>query len=405
MNQSLQPFEDSVYQHIVLVHYHEVGLKGRNRSYFESLLLNNIEKRLTGLVNFGFRLKRVSGRILITLTGGRDTTPAQAAARAAQIVAQIPGVVRVSTGLRLPQDLELVEQTALHICTSLEPFASFRVTARRANTDYPIESMQINNLVGAWLKERLPDKKVQMRDPDVTVHIEMVEGSAFVYAITQPGVGGLPVGSAGKVVSLLSSGIDSPVATWRLLRRGAEVCGLHFSGRPETADTSEHLVKQIAECLEPYGGLYRLAVVPFGSYQRQIAAAVPAPLRVIMYRRMMFAVAESLATGEGAKALVTGESLGQVASQTLENILAVNAVVSLPVLRPLIGMDKLEIIAEAERIGTYPISSQAHDDCCTLFIPRNPATRASLKMVQAIWDELPIDQWLQGIMSEMEFVI
>ncbi len=186
-----------------------------------------------------------------------------------------------------------------------------------------------------------------------------------------PGVGGLPVGSSGKVVCLLSSGIDSPVATWKLARRGAVCIGVHFSGRPQTSDASEYLVDDIARVLERTGCIARVYTVPFGDYQREIALTVPPELRVIMYRRLMFKVAEALAARERAGALVTGESLGQVASQTLDNIRATDDAVDLPVFRPLIGTDKLEIIREAERLGSYEISSQDAPDCCTLFMPRS----------------------------------
>jgi len=387
-------------QTIVLAHCHEISLKGRNRTYFESLLQQNITRRLS--VAFTDlpvpSVRRFSGRLLVTTANIDD------AFTAARLIADIPGVVRVSVGYRLPQDIDLIQSQANNLLLAAEPFESFRVDARRANTDFPINSMELNRQIGAWLHDHFRDKTVLMRSPDVTLHLEMIGGTCFLYTYTAPGVGGLPVGSAGKVVSLLSAGIDSPVATWRVLKRGASVIGLHFSGRPETSDTSEYLVRQIALRLEPYGGLSRLAIVPFGDYQRQIAALVPPPMRVIIYRRMMFVVAEALAFAEGARALVTGESLGQVASQTLDNIRAVNAVVELPVLRPLIGSDKLEIIEQAERIGTFEISSQAHEDCCTLFTPRNPETHASLSKVERIWSALPIGEWLKQIMQEMEFV-
>jgi thiamine biosynthesis protein ThiI len=391
--------EEPDIRHVVLVHCHEVSLKGRNRAHFETLLLHNVETRLaTVLPATRVTVRRFSGRLLVSLPDQ------QVAQTAATVIADIPGVVRVSVALRLAQDLSLIYPAALQLMQDAEPFVSFRVDARRANTQFPIDSMTLNRELGGWLHDRLDSKTVQMRSPDVTLRVEMIAGSAFLYTDTFSGVGGLPVGSAGKVVSLLSAGIDSPVASWMMMRRGAEVIGLHFSGRPETSDTSEHLVQAIAKRLEPYGGLYKLAVVPFGSYQRQIASMVPPPLLVIFYRRLMFYVAEALALSEGARALVTGESLGQVASQTLDNIRAVNAVVELPVLRPLIGTDKLEIVALAERIGTFEISSQAHEDCCTLFTPRNPETHASLSKVERIWAELPLDEWLTAIMSDVEFI-
>jgi thiamine biosynthesis protein ThiI len=186
------------------------------------------------------------------------------------------------------------------------------------------------------------------------------------------------------------------------MKRGATVTALHFSGRPETADTSEHLVRGLIDVLRPLGGVKRLCVVAFGGYQRALADAVPPELRVIFYRRLMFSVGVRVAQRFGAKALVTGESLGQVASQTLDNIRAVDAVATYPVLRPLIGMDKQEIIDEAQRLGTFDLSSQSHEDCCTLFMPRNPETHARLSRVEAISATLPIDAWLDQILEEIE---
>ena len=201
---------------------------------------------------------------------------------------------------------------------------------------------------------------------------------------------------------LLSSGIDSPVATWRIARRGATCIGVHFSGRPETSATSEYLLEDIAEVLERTGCFARLYVVPIGTYQREISAVVPPELRVIMYRRFMFKVAEAIARKEGAKALVTGESLGQVASQTMDNMLVANAAVSLPVYRPLVGFDKLEIIAEAEKLGTFEISSQDAPDCCTLFMPRNPETHAKLERVLKVEKDLPFDEWINEAVASVE---
>ncbi|MDR1184539.1 MAG: tRNA 4-thiouridine(8) synthase ThiI [Coriobacteriales bacterium] len=379
---------------ICLVHYHEVGLKGRNRSSFERKLKENIEKRITSIP--GARVARISGRFLVTVQSWADTSVVTAK------VSQIPGVVRVSRGLKTAQKLENVYEASLWILERCEPYETFKVDARRANTNFPIDSMQLNQLIGSWLCEHLPEKKVRMREPDARLHVEMIEGSAFVYALTTKGVGGLPVGTAGGVVCLLSAGLDSPVAAWRMMKRGATVTALHFSGRPETADTSEHLVREIIEVLRPSDGFERLCIVAFGSYQREIAQCVPPELRVLFYRRLMFAVANRVAQRFRAKALVTGESLGQVASQTLDNILVVNAVARYPVLRPLIGTDKQEIIDEAERLGTFAISSQSHEDCCTLFMPRNPETHAKLSRVEAIEAKLPFAAWLDQILSDLE---
>jgi thiamine biosynthesis protein ThiI len=382
---------------VCLIHYHEVGLKGRNRSSFERKLKENIEKRLANSESFfGARVSRVSGRLLVSVGSWEE------ALAVADTLVSVPGVVRLSSGVRTAQRLEDVCAAALWLLERCEPWDSFKVDARRANTNFPIDSMELNRLIGAWLYERLPEKTVRMQEPDARLHVEMIEGAAFVYVRSIKGAGGLPVGTAGGVVCLLSAGLDSPVAAWRVMRRGATITALHFSGRPETADTSEHLVREIVEVLSVFGGVERLCIVAFGGYQRAIADRVPPELRVLFYRRLMFAVANGVARRFRAKALVTGESLGQVASQTLDNILVTNAVATYPVLRPLIGTDKQEIINEAHRLGTFDISSQNHEDCCTLFMPRNPETHAKLSRVEAIAATLPTDEWLERILTNLE---
>lgn len=379
---------------VCLVHYHEIGLKGRNRHSFERQLKENIQRSLGPELKA--QVSRISGRLLIVLEDW------DAALAAAAIVTMIPGVVRASCGFRCAQDLDEACQAAALVFGLSEPFASFKVAARRANTNFAIDSMQMNQIIGERLSQQFPEKLVRMRQPDLKLCVEMVEGAAFVYGHTLRGIGGLPVGSAGHVVSLMSAGLDSPVATWRMIRRGATVSALHFSGRPELASTSEHLVGQLCGLLNRIGGVRRLCVVAFGGYQRQLSGLVPSPLRVIFYRRLMFAVANRVAERFGAKALVTGESLGQVASQTLDNIAAVDGIAAYPVFRPLIGTDKQEIISEANILGSFDICSQSHEDCCTLFIPRNPETHAKLPKVEALWQALPIQTWLEQIIADLE---
>lgn len=384
-----------MFERICLVHYHEVGLKGRNRASFEHRLLSNMEAALVA-----FELKevcRISGHLLVVFENADDLEPA------ADILLQVPGVARVSRGWRCAREPEEYNRCAELAMMDCGEFESFKVVARRSNTDYPIDSMQLNQLVGAHLCAFAPDKKVKMKDPDVKVHVEIIQGSAYVFSRSDRGIGGLPVGSAGKVVSLMSGGIDSPVATWKLMKRGAVIVGVHFSGAPVTDDASEYIVDDIAHALAPAGGIGRIYTVPFGKYQKAIASECPPPLRIVLYRRLMFRVAQGIARIERAKALVTGESLGQVASQTLENIAAVNAVVDIPVLRPLIGSDKLEIIDVAKRIGTFEISSRPADDCCTLFMPRSPETHARIVDCERAEQDVPIDAWVEEILSNLEY--
>lgn len=384
-------------QRVCLVHYHEIGLKGKNRAHFEKQLVTNI-KAVLGDAPIA-RIQRISGRIC--LFEDVDATYEQSC-ELVDLVAGIPGVARVSCGYRCEQDLEVMYATAIQALSDVPSFETFKVQARRNHTDFEIDSMQLNQLVGAALCRAFQDKKVLMKNPDVEVRVEVIQGHCYIYAHSVVGVGGLPVGTAGKVVTLMSSGIDSPVATWRIARRGAIPVGVHFSGRPETVDTSEFLVDDIAHVLERTGCFARLYVVPIGDYQRMIAEEAPASLRIVLYRRFMYMIAQHIAELEGAKALVTGESLGQVASQTLDNIQCTNAAVSLPVLRPLIGSDKVEIIAEAERIGTFEISSQDAPDCCTLYMPRNPETHAKLPVVLKAEEDLPLDAWIDEIMQNLE---
>lgn len=384
-----------MFERICLVHYHEVGLKGRNRASFEHRLLSNMEAALVA-----FELKevcRISGHLLVVFENADDLEPA------ADILLQVPGVARVSRGWRCAREPEEYNRCAELAMMDCGEFESFKVVARRSNTDYPIDSMQLNQLVGAHLCAFAPDKKVKMKDPDVKVHVEIIQGSAYVFSRSDRGIGGLPVGSAGKVVSLMSGGIDSPVATWKLMKRGAVIVGVHFSGAPVTDDASEYIVDDIAHALAPAGGIGRIYTVPFGKYQKAIASECPPLLRIVLYRRLMFRVAQGIARIERAKALVTGESLGQVASQTLENIAAVNAAVDIPVLRPLIGSDKLEIIDVAKRIGTFEISSRPADDCCTLFMPRSPETHARIVDCERAEQDVPIDAWVEEILSNLEY--
>ena len=381
---------------VCLVHYHEVGLKGKNRSHFEHILMDSIKAALAA---FSVScVTRISGHILVTFSVVGE------AERAFSTLLRIPGVARVSLAFHTNRDPGEYCRAAVTVLREAEPFESFKVQAKRSNTDYELTSLELNAQVGEVLCEAFPEKKVLMHNPDVIVHVLVVQGSVYVYARSERGVGGLPVGSAGKVVTLLSSGIDSPVATWMIARRGAVCVPVHFSGRPQTADTSEYLCQDIIRAFAPAIQVGRLYVVPFGDCQREISRACPSALRVIMYRRIMYAVAERIARIEGAKAIVTGESLGQVASQTLENIMAVNEVVDIPVFRPLIGSDKQEIIARAQEIGTYDISCETAPDCCTLFMPRRPETHAKLDDVHAAWELFDHEAMIDQLVDAVEYI-
>ncbi len=382
-------------ERVCLASSHEIGLKGRNRSVFERRLQVNLDAALDGLA-VG-RVQRLSSRFFV-----RVFEP-DASNDVAATIARVPGVNTVSAGVRVPASIADIEAAALAVLTESAPFATFAVDAHRSNTDFATGSQELNRVVGAHL-QRETGAAVDLTRPDVTVGIIVAHGDAYVSATRLKGVGGLPVGTAGTVVSLLSSGIDSPVATWRMMRRGAVCVGVHFSGRPQVSADSERLVARIGSVLEQTGGLGRIYVVPFGDVQKEVALTSPPDLRVILYRRLMVRIAERIARVERAKALVTGESLGQVASQTLANMAAIDEAAELLVLRPLVGSDKLEIMADARTLGTYALSIQDAPDCCTLFMPRTPETQARLATVLDAWAALPCERLVDDALARLEWL-
>lgn len=382
---------------VILVHYHEIGLKGHNRKSFEKRLLRNLEALANDMPVSRFQM--ISGRILAFLDDG---TPVEAVKETCRAISRIPGVARASAGYECDRDLEAMAFTAIEALREVGEFESFKVNARRAHTDFPIDSMTLNREIGSMLCSTFPEASVRMKAPDVEVRVEVIQANAYVYAHSVVGIGGLPVGSSGKVCCLLSSGIDSPVATWRMARRGATCIGIHFSGRPQTEDTSEYLVDEICQKLSETGCISKLFTVPIGDHQRKISVEAPPPLRVILYRRLMMATAQNIAYRVNAGALVTGESLGQVASQTLQNIQATDEASTLPVFRPLIGTDKQEIIKEAHELGTFDISTQDAPDCCTLFMPRNPETHANLDDVLRAESAYPMREWAEALAEAAE---
>jgi len=378
---------------VCFVAYHELGLKGRNRSTFERRLVAN----LTYLLDRDLSIQRIQGRILVEVPHGTDSLDI------AQHIAHVPGVANVRPAVCVGRDLDEICHVALRAVNHIEPAPrTFRVTAKRSNTDFALTSQQINEQVGSFIDTHT-DMTVDLSHPQVNIEITIVGGRTYISVVKLEGAGGLPVGSSGKLVSLLSSGIDSPVATWRMMRRGAVAIGLHFSGAPEVADTSTRQVAEIGTVLSRTGGLGRIYSVPFGTIQREISTTVYPDLRILVYRRVMLAVAERLARIEGAKALVTGESLGQVASQTLENMIATARECALPIFRPLIGDDKHDIVACAKRIGTFELSAEAVEDCCTLFMPRKPETHVKVERLDEACAQLDIEGFVERCLDSMSW--
>ncbi|HEY7676528.1 MAG TPA: tRNA uracil 4-sulfurtransferase ThiI [Candidatus Methylomirabilis sp.] len=377
----------------ILVHYGEIALKKGNRPYFVRRLRENLEAAVGPL---GVRsIVEKMGRLVLRLDPGGAT--AEIAARLARTF----GVVSFAPALRAPRDLEGLT-AAVEGLVAGRRFESFRITARRADPAYPHKSPEVERHLGAAV-QRLTGARVDLERPASTVYVEILPGEAICYVDRAAGPGGLPVGSSGTVTALLSGGIDSPVAAFRMLKRGARVHFVHFSGQPFHDTRSMEKAEELAAVLATYQGPSRLAVVPFGEIQREVVLAVPVALRVLVYRRLMMRIAGCLAAADRAKALVTGESLGQVASQTLENLAVVEAASPLPLLRPLIGMDKAEIIAQARAIGTYEISIEPDQDCCRLFVPKHPATRATADEVAAAEKALDVEALVRrGVQGAQE---
>ena len=271
--------------------------------------------------------------------------------------------------------------------------ATFRVSARRADKRFPLTSPQIEREVGGRIKEAR-GWHVDLSHPAFTIGVEALTGEAFYYFGKEPGPGGMPTGVSGRVVCLLSGGIDSPVAAYRLMKRGCRVPPVHFHSYPILSRASQEKVRELAAVLTRYQQHTRVYMVAFGEIQQQVLLAVAPPLRVVIYRRLMVRIAQEIAKVVGAQALVTGDVIGQVASQTLENMITIGSVATMPIFRPLIGMDKDEITVEAQRLGTYSISIIEDQDCCQLFTPKHPATKARPRDVEMAEQNLPIDEFI-----------
>lgn len=366
----------------VIIHYQEIALKGKNRPWFVARLVRNIREATRDLDVTEVRV--LQGRLELVLgpTAPWDAVRAR--------IATVFGIGNFARAGRAPLDVDAIAAEILKDLGPENP-ATFRVSAKRADKRFPLSSPEIEREVGGRIKEAR-HWLVNLSHPELTINVEALTSEAFYSFGKERGPGGLPVGASGRVACLLSGGIDSPVAAWRMMRRGCRVLFVHFHSYPILSRASQEKARELAQSLTRFQFHSRLFLVPFGGIQQRVVLAVPPPLRVVVYRRMMMRIAERIARLNRAQALVTGDAVGQVASQTLENMATIGSVVTLPVLRPLVGMDKEEITAEAQRLGTYPISIIPDQDCCTLFTPRHPATKAKPQEVERAEEGLPIDE-------------
>lgn len=383
----------------ILIHYGEIALKGKNRNYFESILIQNIKDQLNLFSPKSFEyVKKMSGGILVKLNekGAKEHDSIREA------LMHTFGIVNFSFAVSVEQDLETIKQTAWEMI-SKEKFDTFRVRVQRSNKNFPSSSEQLNREIGGYIFEKFnQQKKVSLKEAELECHIIIINDVALVSLKKNKGLGGLPVGTGGKAMVLMSGGFDSPIAAWQLLKRGVTTRFVHFHSIPYTSRESLEKVTDLIKVLKKYKSSATLHSVPFADVQKEIMMKCPQSLRVILYRRFMMRIAERLARRDKCLALITGDSLGQVASQTLENILAVNQAVTLPVFRPLIGEDKEEIMAKAKLIGTYDISKLPHDDCCTRLMPKNPETRAKLEEVMEAEKALDIEKIIEETIKKTE---
>jgi len=374
----------------IVIHYSELALKGKNRPWFLGKLVRNLRGAVADLDVTSVR--PLMGRIEMVL--GPTATREQVGER----IRYTFGIGNFSYAGRTPLALEAITAAILRDLEG-RSCSSFRVSARRADKRFPMTSPQVERQVGGLIQEAR-GWKVDLDNPELEIRVELLSNEAFYFFGKERGAGGLPTGTAGRVACLTSGGIDSPVAAHRMMKRGCTVTFIHFHSYPILSKASQDKARELVTLLTRWQQRSRLYLVAFGDIQQQVVLAVPGPMRVVVYRRLMLRIAERIARARGAQALVTGDVVGQVASQTLENLAVIGAVAGLPLFRPLIGMDKEEITAEAIKIGSYPISIIPDQDCCTLFTPRNPQTRSRLPDIERAEAALPIDELVERAVLE-----
>ncbi len=377
---------------LYLVHYGEVGLKGKNRAFFEKKLAQNIKMSLKGMGCA--EVRRIYGRLLVMLRSEADVEAIR------ERLGKVMGIAHFELALETALDINAIRAAALELVKD-QQFKTLKVETKRANKRFPLTSPEISAKVGATLLGAT-GASADMHTPDLRCNIEIVDEAAYVYVEKIRGVGGLPVGASGKVLVMLSGGIDSPVAAWRMMKRGVKALFVHFYSYPYTDKASLEKVEELVAILAAWNYRTLIYLVPFAEVQREIVTQTPAPYRVILYRRMMVRIAQQIASAAKAECLVTGESLGQVASQTLGNLRVIEEAAEIPILRPLIGDDKAEIMELAENIGTFEISTLPHDDCCSLFVPDRPATNASLEAIEAAEAALDVDTLTKLAVESLE---
>ncbi|MGM9574833.1 MAG: tRNA uracil 4-sulfurtransferase ThiI [Oscillospiraceae bacterium] len=381
---------------IILLKLGEIVLKGLNRRSFEQKLMGNIKRRLERIGNFRTYLMQSTAYIEPV----DDTSDMDAAFEAMTKVFGIASVNRAAGCEKEPQ--KIAELAVSYLRDDMLSAGSFKVECKRSDKRFPMTSIELAQFVGGELAEAYPSCAVDVHEPELTVHVEIRDLAAYVHAAPTPGAGGMPVGCNGVGVTLLSGGIDSPVSTYMIAKRGVRLIPVHFFSFPYTSEQAKQKVVELAELLTVYCGAMTIEVVPFTHIQEEIRAKCPEEYFTLIMRRFMMRIAQRIAEANGAKAIVTGENLGQVASQTMEAMASTQAVTELPVLQPLIGMDKEEIVRLARRIGTFDTSILPYEDCCTVFTPKHPKTKPKVHEVAALESVLDIDGLVDEALSGIE---
>ena len=385
-------------QEIFLLKLGEVVLKGLNRRSFEDKLMSNVRRRLRHYGSFQVYIRQST--IYVEPQG--DTCDLEGAWGACK---QVFGIAAVARAVPCEKTVEAIVETAkTYLRDAFASARSFKVESRRADKTFRLNSIQISQAVGGDLAEAFPNVAVDVHNPDLTVFVEIREKAAYVHGASEPGAGGLPVGMGGHAVSLLSGGIDSPVSSWMMARRGVQLEMVHFVSPPYTSQQAQDKVLELARQLTAYCGRMLVHIVPFTEIQEEIRRSCPEEYFTLIMRRFMMRIAEAVAKKAGAKALVTGESLGQVASQTMMALGVTEDVTTMPVLRPLIGMDKVEIIRMSREIGVFDTSILPYEDCCTVFTPRHPATRPRLEDVRQAEAALDVESLVQKALADETWV-
>lgn len=383
---------------IILLKQGEIVLKGLNKRYFEQKLLSNVKRRLKPLGEF--HVYCVQSTVYIEPLN--EDADMDAAYEAMQ---KVFGVVSVSRAAACEKDKDAIFALAkVYLADAMESAESFKVETKRADKRFPMTSIELSQYVGGLLAEAFPDTKVDVHNPELTVNLEIRDYAAYVHAAPAPGAGGMPVGSNGRAVTLLSGGIDSPVSTYMIAKRGVVLIPVHFFSFPYTSEQAKQKVLDLAKILTSYCGRLTVEIVPFTHIQEEIRNHCPEEFFTLIMRRFMMRIAQKIADYNGCKALVTGENLGQVASQTMEAMAVTEACVDVPVLRPLIGMDKEEIVQIARKIGTFDTSILPYEDCCTVFTPRHPRTKPKLEEIAEVEQALDIEGLVEEAFQGIERV-